>query len=67
MAIIWKNQIQNENIKLLSFRDKLIKQYMLQQKLDWENIYTDRMNKIKQLYLKNMNFIKSQLDKMNLH
>jgi len=47
--------------------NKLIKQYMLQQKLDWENIYTDRMNKIKQLYLKNMNFIKSQLDKMNLH
>jgi polysaccharide pyruvyl transferase WcaK-like protein len=47
--------------------NKLIKQYMLQQKLDWENIYTDRMNKIKQLYLKNMNFIKAQLSNLNLN
>ena len=47
--------------------DKLIKQYTQQEKLGWENIHIDRMNKIKQRYFENMSFIKSKLSELDLN
>ena len=47
--------------------DKLIKQYTQQEKLDWENIHIDRMNKIKQRYSENMSFINTKLSELNLN
>ena len=47
--------------------DKLIKQYTQQEKLGWENIHIDRMNKIKQRYFENMSFIKTKLSELNLN
>ena len=47
--------------------DKLVKQYTQQEKLGWENIHIDRMNKIKQKYFENMSFIKAKLSELNLN